>query len=337
MNDIMPPASPVAMVAKPGLTIRFGDHLFIDGDTNHLNDQHRGIVQVTDADKASWRRIVDQRWLSCHEKGIPFLFVLAPDKQTVYRHLLPSEYQYRQAIFFTEHPCVVDPAPVLAAAAKLVDVYPRTDSHWNHLGAFMTAQMVQARLGRNFPDIIAAWVEHSKSGDLGHKVEPQETSLRLHAKLNSTSTFIYDNLVPNNGRIRIHAKSLDHLSEAHTCLVIFGDSFSYDLVHFLKEVFDLVVHVHSFAVDQRIIDAVTPTAVLSEITERFTLRLPIPGDGTPLEALWEQKIRTKTALEPRIISPNPDLTQFSEPALQAVKIAEALFSPFRVRLAGQTL
>lgn len=314
------------------LAIRYGEHLFISGDTNHINAQHRGEIVFTDELRGEWTRILLEREQRFNALGAPFWFILAPDKQTVYRHLLPREYLFRPAAFLTQLPFVLDVAPVLSAIAKHVDVYPKTDSHWNQLGAFLAVEALQARRGLNMSDIVVQWLEASKLGDLGHKISPPETSVFLHGRLKTNSALIYDNCVPNNGRIRIWSKPAAEQAPRPNRLALFGDSFSYDLVHFLRELFDVVIHVHGFAVDYRVVEAFQPNIAISEITERFMLRLPNPPDGTPLIRLWEDKIRTKTPLEPShgLTAPNPAL--FPAKVLDMVDYVEALFAPFRERM-----
>jgi hypothetical protein len=315
------------------LTVLFGGHLFISGDTNFVNQQHDGSFAIAEADKAAWLRILADRRKTLSEiSGASFLFLLAPDKQTVYRHLLPEHYCIRQAAFLTDFSDTIDVAPLLANMAKLIDVYPRTDSHWHHLGSQVAAEMVMARLGKSLPALPIEWVEQSYVGDLGHKRQPTERSIRLVAKFKSDSNLIYDNGVPNNGRVRIWSKPTSSIGDAPRRLLLFGDSFSYDLVHFLKEAFDVLVHVHAFAVDFRLVDTFQPHHVVCEITERFVVRLPKPGDGEPLTDLWADKVSRQDRLEPLHGVINVDKAIFPADAITVAHVAEGLFAPFRARL-----
>lgn len=318
--------------APAALTIRFGEHLFINGDNNNINGQHCGQVLFPEADKAEWLRLLRARHEHFANRGIPFSFILAPDKQSVYRHILPPEYRFRPAAFLTDLPFVLDPAPVLAALAPLVDVYPRTDSHWNQLGSYLAVQAWAARNGINMPEIIGGWTENTNTGDLGHKLAQVEVSPVLKARVKSNAALIYDNLVPNNGRIRIWAKPAAECPAQPSRLVLFGDSFSYDLVHFLCALFDVVVHVHGFALDYRITDHFQPDLVIAEITERFVQRVPNPIDGEPLNRLWEDKIRTRTRLERAHGVTAPEPGSFPDAALSIAAYADELFAPFRARL-----
>ena len=314
-------------------TVLHGGHLFIAGDTNFVNQQHDGSFVIADSDRAAWLTILSERKKILLERySASFLFILAPDKQTIYRHLLPERYCIRQAAFLTNAPDTLDVAPLLANLARRIDLYPQTDSHWHHLGSYITAELVMARLGKSLPALPVEWVEQSYMGDLGHKRQPTERSTRLVAKFNSSSSLIYDNGIPNNGRIRIWSKPRSLATGTQRRLLFFGDSFSYDLVHFLKEAFDVLVHVHAFAIDFRLVDAFRPQHVLCEITERFVVRLPKPGDGEPLTDLWADKVKRQDRLESIHGMVAADDAVFPSEAVHVVDVAESLFAPFRTEL-----
>jgi hypothetical protein len=283
----------------------------------------------------AWLELTRQRATSLAAMGIPFVFVLAPDKHSVYRHVLPEAYQYRQAYYLTQLECVLDIAPTLRAIAPVVDVYPRTDSHWNQIGAHIAAGAVIAKLNVRAPDNFITWRMDTLPGDLGGKLSPLETSERPVAVFKDPSQLIYDNGVPNNGRIRIFSRLQDcRLNDGNLCL-IFGDSFSYDMVHSLKESFDVVVQVHSFALDFELIRKLQPNYVIAEMTERFASRLPTPGDGHPLPALWLDKIfRRETALLINGVK-SPDARLHAPSAMNCILEIEELYRPYR-RFLGPT-
>ena len=275
--------------AAPDLTVRFGDHLFLSGDSNKINDQHTGAVTMPEYRKQAWRRILQTRASAMEELGIPYRFLLAPDKQTVYRHLTPPEFTVRTAAHLRDLPFVIDPAPLLRAFAPMVDLYPRTDSHWNHMGAFLAAQSVLISLGLPTLDASLAWRDWTTEGDLGRKMIPPEPSTRPIVQYDAASTLIYDNGIGNNGRVKVFAKPETPGREPVIGL-IYGDSFSYELVEFLREAFDVCIQVHSFSFDVDFVKAVQAAYVVSELTERFAFRLPSPLDGRSLHLIWAEKL-----------------------------------------------
>ena len=326
------PPDDLPVPAERPLVMRAGEQLFIDNDTNDIDGQHKGTTTTTPERQQAWLDLIGRRIKLLSDTDTPFVFVLAPDKHSVYRHVLSDTYSFRQAHFLTQHSCILDIAPTLRAVAPLIDVYPRTDSHWNQLGAIIAASAVVAKLDVNLPDTFVSWRREDLPGDLGGKLSPVETSERLVAIYKDPSQLIYDNGVPNNGRIRIFSKLQNGKSREGSLCLVFGDSFSYDLVHFLKESFDILVQVHSFALDFTLVTQLRPDYVVAEMTERFTLRLPSPGDGHPLPALWLDKIfRGEKAI--RITSVrSPDSQLHVARALDSILQIERLYSPYRVFL-----
>lgn len=325
----------MSIVTTQPKAVSFGDHLFIANDTNAVNEQHQGLVKTTKEVKDVWRHRISEQQSRLNDRGIRFVFALAPDKQSVYRHLLPPTFNTRQTEYLMDLEPVLDLSSPLSGLAQISDVYPRTDSHWNHLGALIASQCLMARLGMPGMKSPLTWRCENRSGDLGHKIKPHVTSEFLFAKFRTSSVLVYDNLVPNNGRILIYYKLDDYLrrEEAPKKLLIFGDSFSYYLVNFLKESFDLVVQVHSVGMDQRIIDTLRPDCVVAEITERFMIQAPNVSDMTPLDALLQNKVDTRTRLEPDNRVTTVDLKAFPGEISSIVRMAEAILAPFAGLLA----
>lgn len=274
--------------ASPDLTVRYGDHLFLAQDSNKINDQHTGQLPLPEYRKDGWKRLLALRTAKLDELKIPFRFLLAPDKQTVYRHLLPTQFRHRTAAHFRDIPNVIDVAPILRTLSPFVDLYPQTDSHWNHLGAYIAAQTVLVSLGLPTNDVDVRWKQWETEGDLGRKLVPPLASKRPLADHPSLSLLAYDNGIGNNGRVRIFCKT--QTSQRQSTILIFGDSFSYEMVEFLKESFDVCIQVHSFAVDMALVEALKPNFVVAELTERFSFRLPSPVDANSLATIWIEKL-----------------------------------------------
>lgn len=334
MSDIFSQKHDLTQI-MPALAIRFDKHLFITGDSNDVNGQHAGAVTLSPTQQEDWLNIIAYRRMIADKFGAKFAFLLAPDKQTVYRHIMPDTYRFRLAEFLSESTDVVDVAPALSSLAHLTDVYPFTDSHWDHRGASLAAALLLVKFGLSYPANLSKWTADETPGDLGNKVDPAETSKRHLAVFSGPSQLIFDNNVPNNGRVRIYAKPLssDKQSGSERLALVFGDSFSYDLVHFLKEAFDIVVQVHCFSFDIELVERLRPDFVIGEITERFVYRLPVPTDGRPLRFHWISKILLgeKAPTSRRIVPGQPD--ELSPRAKTVLGCIRELYAPYEKYLA----
>src|SRR5262249_5565752 len=111
-----------------------------------------------------WRCVLEARrdWLAA--RGIRYLLVIAPDKQTIYPELLPAALRPPAAsrhdqllAHLRPHPRVnvLDWREPLRQAKAGEQVYHRTDSHWNERGAFVAYQQILAALSAWFPDLQA--------------------------------------------------------------------------------------------------------------------------------------------------------------------------------------
>jgi hypothetical protein len=279
----------------PELTVEFGEHLFIDNDSNGINQQHTGEAEMPSAVRMEWQTLLNNRHGFVRSIGSNHLFVLAPDKQSVFRHLLPTRYKFRPAAFVGEMDFVIDPTSLLQTTSRFVDTYPKNDSHWDHFGAYLAFEQIRPRLSAtgSIPNI--EWYDQDTVGDLGKRHWPLRRSPSRRAKFADRSKLVYTNYVPNNGGVYVHSR-VNTSTKNPTVLVFFGDSFGYALVHFLREVYDIVVHIHLLSVDLDVVRTIRPDFVISELTERFMFRVPSPADGSALKAVWLEKVLRRERL-----------------------------------------
>jgi len=117
---------------------------------NQMVEHYRGTLLFTPDQLQDWKTLLEQYrdWFA--ERGIKFLFVVAPDKQSIYPEYLPSwmskvssETKLDQFFAYMKMHSTVD---VLDLRQTLLEnrsrgpIYLKTDSHWNQLGAFFAYQ-----------------------------------------------------------------------------------------------------------------------------------------------------------------------------------------------------
>lgn len=104
-----------------------------------------------------------KNWLS--KKGIEYIYVIAPNKHTIYFENLPdyitkqnSESATDQLVKYLQQNTdvtVVDLRPVLLEAKKKQQVYYKSDTHWNHYGANVAQFEIMKQIETLFPDKIS--------------------------------------------------------------------------------------------------------------------------------------------------------------------------------------
>ena len=129
-------------------------------------DNFLGLTQFTPAELKSWQTLLEKRrdWLA--QRGIKYLLVIPPDKQTIYPEELPRWLLNAASAnritkldqflsYMKEHSTVeiLDLRPPLLGAKKIAPTYLQNDTHWNSFGGFVACQEVIKTLARHFPDL----------------------------------------------------------------------------------------------------------------------------------------------------------------------------------------
>lgn len=133
--------------------------LFLAGDG--VLDYERQSKPLTEAEVTAWASEIGDRARWLDSLGIPYLFVVAPNKHRVYSDMLPADLapsaevtradQVLGALAATPGVDCLDLRPVLLRARSAGRVFHKTDTHWNLLGSHFAAEAIAARLGVEFP------------------------------------------------------------------------------------------------------------------------------------------------------------------------------------------
>lgn len=217
-------------------------------------------------------------------QGIKFLLVIAPNKETVYPEFLPAD------ISKTGNPTWADqitrqmansPVKVLDLRDPLLQfkqqeqVYFKTDTHWNPVGAHLAYTEILNSLQTSFPILKPHpltdfdRVPQVSSGDLAElihlKGEINEPFTALQARFEKPSRGLKN---PPAGQM-ITVMPDATLPTA----VIFRDSFFNGLQPYTSEHFSRVVYVSDFTVDLNLVAEEKPQIVILEVAERYLDKL----------------------------------------------------------------
>jgi len=174
------------------------DWIFYTGDES-LSD-YRGLRKLSTAEMEGWRRWLEAReeWLAI--RGIRYLFVIPPNKQTIYPEFMPSSYARRRGPgildqlldYLKKTGCtvrVVDLRPALLGAKASGQVYMKADSHWSEFGGFVGAQEVIEALRVWFPEMKPEAAEGRFSTILRYYGEDLPTMLGAPGIVSENLTF----------------------------------------------------------------------------------------------------------------------------------------------------
>ena len=263
-------------------------------------EHFRGALQFTAPELDAWQRLLEHRrdWLAKH--GIKYIFVLAPDKQSIYPENLPAWLRplagRTKADQFIDHMRahstveVLDLRPVMLAAKKSAPVYQKTDTHWNEFGAFIAAQEVTSALAKNqLPELAPLSLEDfdctnrlAAGGDLARS---------LGVSLAESNAFF---LTPRPAlpALKVFIPSGIHIKEMATAAnpqgrgraMIYHDSFGRYWVPFLGYPFGEADFFWEYLFDARRIEQERPAVVVNEMLERF-FNVTDPNELSALDAL----------------------------------------------------
>lgn len=231
----------------------------------------------------------------CERHGALWTCLVAPDKESVYPEHLPEAVKpaSRRPIDDFLDVAARAGAPVTYGRDVLLpqkhegDLYARTDTHWNHLGAYFVYHWLCRDLMQRgvalepVEDGALQWSEDVVEGDLGSKVEPEALKgpiirIRVHPE---RGRLTFQNGITNHARVM----TFEREGKPGPSCVLFGESFADYLLVFLKETFQKLTFVHTSLLVEEVLVAERPDVVLSLPLERFLIR--VPDDRNALEQL----------------------------------------------------
>ena len=128
-----------------------------------IMEQHVGADVFAPAELEAWvaRMEANRKWLA--DRGISFIIMLAPDKNTIYPELLPQYPKKPGVLTRADQLSVrlqgsaltfIDPrATIMAAKSQHPRLYFEGDSHWGQRAAFIAYEMLTAEISKKFPKI----------------------------------------------------------------------------------------------------------------------------------------------------------------------------------------
>lgn len=279
-----------ALVGREGWVYFSGERMF-----EHWSRQEAWGEQ----DLEHWRQMLELRrdWLRA--RGVHYVFVVAPDKQSIYPEYMP-EWVHGSSkpakldqlnAFLQAHASfqVLDLRPALIAARKAQPTYLKTDSHWNQFGGFVGSREIIQALSAEchglqpLPADAYDWkpgeqVEGDLARVLGDAARYPESYVVEPVARGSLPTLqtIWDPARRPQCKPKDAWVFSTHNAQAHGKALVFGDSFAKALRPFLGQYFQDVIFVPNTTYDHSLIEQEKPDVVIDEVVERaFNLRDPL--------------------------------------------------------------
>ena len=267
-------------------------------------EDYRRVYPFDPPTLRGWVEMLDARYQWCKARGIPYVFVLGPNKHSLYgaEYLpermqpadRPSRFDQLLEALRARDPAwpIVDAREALRAATAERRVYHRTDTHWNPLGAYIAyAQMADElkkryRLGLFAPPWrtlkIAERDEHG--GDLSRMAGMWGWGEEriIAPELPPVDCRVESGEPLETGVVDIQAgifRKTTCEGATHGRVVVFHDSFGEALVGYIARNFRHGRFEWSDRFDPAVVEEEKPDAVIQILVERrLHNRDPVPDE-----------------------------------------------------------
>ena len=266
--------------------------LFFTG--NKAVECYRGLDPFTERELEAWRLLLEGRRDALAERGIRYLFLLVPNKHTVYPEHLPDRLnvvsETSRLDQLTDHLRAhsdvdfIDLRDVLIQSKRRGQMYDRTGTHWTAQGRFFAYGVISELVAQWLPEITPLVPSEFRSREvevpglelaqmLGLQEELREVVLRVVPRTASANRdpAVAEDLRSSMG-IHRSRKLQVYVGEDASLprLMLVGDSFGNSLIKMLAEDYSRSVYIRD-QFDLELIDREEPDVVINQVAERFLM------------------------------------------------------------------
>lgn len=273
---------------SPDVVVGLRGWLFYAGDRSIENYRHQ--VPLSAAELDGWVKGIEERKAWFAARGITYLFVIAPDKQSIYpeympRSLAPPPGDTRLDQLdrrLAGDASWLDLRGPLRAAKGDEPLYLKGDTHWNDRGAYAGYRAVMQRLGLPLlPRDESKLARFSHSDDLarmsGVTAAEANTAFASTCAVPDPAAFdaaLLDRDEPVRPADAAYALPATRCPAGRERLLLFQDSFAQTMSPYLSDSFARAVYVWrepSLARMQAMVAVEHPTVVIEERVERYLI------------------------------------------------------------------
>ncbi len=278
--------TPTVLIGKNGW-------LFYDKPVNQPGtvEYYRALNPFSVKELEQWNNLLEQRrqWLAA--RGIHYLFIIVPNKNTIYPEFMPDHIRrvnkksrMDQLVEYLEkHSRVplLDIRSALKDAKTQYPVYSKTDSHWNDYGAYIAHREIINYISRYFKEAKPLPLSRFNIKNVNHMGGDLATMLSLHEEILRENIIGMKPSPPFTFRESRKENISRYVRQLQTqCqttplpnILMVHDSCYHRLRPFLSEKFSKVLYIWDWDLNfyPEIIDRETPKLVIDEMAERFLL------------------------------------------------------------------
>ena len=246
--------------------------------------EQAGIIQFNTKELKSFADSIVAKQKYFDSLNIKYYLCVAPNKQTIYPEILPYSIVPNKSkldllsVEMKKYPQLnfIDVLSPLNNKKDSVDLYYKSDSHWNRLGAFIAYNKIMSELAIDFPEIKPVTYEHYTikpfSGimakDIANMINQKYFEADYEFILKENVSLICDSNVfsPNDKKITYEVRYRNPTKKLK--VLVFGDSFAASMVDFLIGNFGSTIFIGPTMLKKEIIENEKPDIVIQEVVER---------------------------------------------------------------------
>ncbi len=245
---------------------------FIGNHYNKLIDDNFGNLDFTESELFVIKEFIQSFRTTLASRGVEFYIVVPPNKHRIYSEMLPYKLNQSPTRIETLNSYlkkeidfeIIDLRDTLIANKNQEQLYYKTDTHWNDLGAFIGYQKTMNIIAPNLPKVSLSEYniekEIKKNGDITEmiNIKKEENSIKL-SKIDSSKVKPFKSTYQF---MRFKNKNREKI------LVMYRDSFGEALIPFFNESFGETIYKRGYPIDLAFIDHKKPDIVIFEVVER---------------------------------------------------------------------
>ncbi len=247
-------------------------------------DDYLGRSQMSDEDINAAADFLFELYQASSEKGAKFLFVCAPNKNSIYPEMMPTRYimntdnrnidRLHSALDERGVP-YLDLRPILTEAKASQLIYHKRDTHWNAEGARIAIEAIANELSMPLDDFSA----YEKTevinfpGDLDALLFPEREMYDNNIEYNFGGKFRFDKAYSNMMANEIKSSNTNGTGN----LLMFRDSFANAMIPFFASSCEATLFDRSTPYSLESHRDIEADYVIVEIAERYINKL-VPSD-----------------------------------------------------------
>lgn len=244
-----------------------------------ITDIITGATQHDAGQLAMETRNIELRESWCNQRGITYVHTIAPDKASIYPEYLPREVTYKKdgllhqfsEALLARDVTFVDLRQMLHDLKQKMQVYFKTDAHWNYEAAHQVYLKLMEPIVARFPQTHVLSEDELLRRDRAKVMElsaitddPATESFQQVLPASAKSKCVFQTN-SSRGRIQVFENPRKDLPRA----VVFRDSFSSFFMPQLCESFSRVVVLNSRIFWFDLVEQEKADVVLVEVAERY--------------------------------------------------------------------